>query len=72
MTEDEFAAYVRNDLLELVTSLALWRQARCGGTFAHSREVAADYLIDRFGVEGDGSVTEKMLAELAEWKEKSA
>lgn len=52
---------VRRDLLELVHDLGVYLTGVHGGTLAHNHEVAADYLVDAFDVQGDDTVTARML-----------
>ena len=55
---------VRRDLLELVHDLGVYLSSTRGGTLAHNHEVAADYLVKTLGVEGDDTVTARMLRDV--------
>jgi hypothetical protein len=58
---DSIISAVRHDLQALVHDLGMYLSSVQGGSVAHNQEIAADYLIKVMDVQGDDTVTSRML-----------
>jgi hypothetical protein len=64
---DSLVTAVRHDVQQLVDDLAAWLTLEHGGTRAHNRELAADYLIDTLHVAEQDTVTGDLLSGVARY-----
>lgn len=62
---------VHRDLQELAHDMGLWLTNVSGGSKPAGQQLAAEYLIELFGAQGNGStVTDQLLSGLLEYKGK--
>lgn len=62
--DESITGAVRRDLLELVHDLGVYLTRTGGGTLAHNHGVAADYLVKALDVQGEDTVTARMLRDV--------